>query len=70
MNSQDSDQNCVDVQVDLDSSVHTIQRTCHGLVLTLCMLAKNFSRRHFEIFFMFPRKYNLHEVSDPNFYET
>ena len=48
--------------------------------LTLCMLGKNFSRRHFEIFFLFildnriwhfmqivSYEDNLHEVSGPVF---
>ena len=48
--------------------------------LTLCMLGKNFSRRHFEIFFLFFLENrtchfmqivslgdNLHEESDPIF---
>ena len=35
----------------VDISMHTL------FILTLCMLGKNFSRRHFEIlFFIFPRK--------------
>ena len=45
--------------------------------ITLCMLGKNFSRRHFEIFYFFLENriwhfmqivsyaYNFHEVSDP-----
>ena len=43
-----------------------------GPPLWLCMLGKNFSRQHFEIFSYFSLKIgdNLHEVSDPIFKEN
>ena len=58
------------------------KKKVHLFPVTLCMLGKNFSRRHFEIFsYCFPRKQDLtlkqifslgdslYEVSDPVFWE-